>query len=58
MTQTAKDIIEYLEKRYNIDISTKNYIINKINKALENAYAEGGNSNGCNCGQPSCSFCN
>lgn len=58
MTQTAKEIVEYLQKRYDINISTKNYLINKIDKAIADAYAEANNSNGCDCGQPSCRYCN
>jgi hypothetical protein len=41
MTQTALEIIDYLEDRYDINISTTNFIINKIDKAVEDAFAAG-----------------
>lgn len=58
MTKTSQEIIEFLEKRYDINISTRNFIINTIDKAIESAYSEGKEDNGCNCYQPSCRICN
>jgi len=67
MTQTSKEIIEYLEKRYQINISTTNYLIQKIDSAIESAYLSGTLendrpltpdwSNGCDCGQMNCTIC-
>ena len=58
-TQTSKEIIQELEKTgLKLTKEQKKIIISKVYKAVKLSYSEGQNTNGCNCGQPSCSFCN
>ena len=59
LTQTSKEIIQELE-RLNIPLTpeAKTIIIDKVYTALTLTYDEARNSNGCDCGQPSCSYCN
>lgn len=58
ITQTSKEIIQELEKTgLKLNANQKQIIIKKVYEAVTNSFEEGCNSNGCNCGQPSCAFC-
>lgn len=56
-TATSNEIIQGLIKNGVIlSDKDKQFIIDKVYDSLSSAYHE--KSNGCDCGQPSCSFCN
>jgi len=56
---TSKKVLDYLKKK---DISLtkedKTFIRSTINEATSSSWNKGTRSNGCDCGQPSCSYCN
>lgn len=53
-----EEVIAYLKDRYDINISTENYIRNKWDRALKNAFSEDAWAGDiCGCGQPSCDIC-
>lgn len=59
ITQTSKEIIQELEKTgLKLNLKQKEIIIKKVYKAITDSSEKTFNNNGCNCGQPSCSFCN
>ena len=56
ITTTAEEVIEYLKKRgFKLTPADREFIREKIGKSLQEA-AEW-QSNGCDCGQPSCPYC-
>lgn len=56
-TTTSNEIIQGLIKNgVKLSDKDKKLIIDKVYDSLSSAYQE--QSNGCDCGQPSCRFCN
>ena len=56
-TTTSRNIIKELQKSgIKLTDENKQMIINKVYKAITAAYSY--ESNGCDCGQPSCGICN
>ena len=59
LIQTSKEIIQELEKTgLKLTQEQKQIIISKVYDAVVLSYAEGKNTNGCDCGQVSCRICN
>lgn len=57
-TTTSERIIKFLENtEHHLTSLEKQTIRRIIYDSLTDAYEEGGNKNGCDCGQPSCSVC-
>lgn len=57
ITQTSEDVLKYLkDKKIKLSNDDKEFIRKKIYDAI----VEAGEweSNGCDCGQPSCPYCN
>ncbi len=58
-TRTSEELIDFLIKRgHKLDFNDKDKIRELVWNCTTQSYAEGNNSNGCDCGQPSCGYCN
>lgn len=56
-TTTSEEILEYLvDNGFKLTPKHRDFIRGKIYDAVSDAYKE--QSNGCDCGQPSCPRCN
>ena len=56
ITITAEEVIEYLKKRgFKLTPADRKFIREKIGGAIKEASEW--QSNGCDCGQPSCPYC-
>ena len=59
LTTTSEKVINFLIKSgHELSTDDKDGVREIIWDALTSSYAEGNNRNGCDCGQPSCGYCN
>ena len=58
ISTTSQKVINYLrDRKIKLTEEDKSFLRTTINEATSSAWEEAKNSNGCDCGQPSCPRC-